>query len=119
MRGQVLEERRAVAALERRAALAHRVEQAGHARVVDLAASAQETGHRRQALAQRREREAAVLLLDDVLEREAAQDAGERARVGVHGRGELRAGQRAIGERLGDPQLGHDEQQLRHDVAIH
>ena len=56
---------------------------------------------------------------DDVLEREPAQDPRQRAGVRVHGRGELGAGLRAVRERLGDPQLGRDVEQLRHDEAVH
>jgi len=91
--GEVLEEGRAVGALEGRPAVAHRVQQARHAFGVDLPASAQLPGHRRQAFTDRREREAVVALLDDVLEREPAQDARERAGVRADRGGDLRPGQ--------------------------
>ena len=115
----MVEERRAVGALERRPAVLDRVEQPARGGVVDLPAGAQRARHRHQRLADRREREAPVLLDDHILEREPAQDPRERARVGADGRGELRARLRAVRERLGDPELGRDVQQLRHDEAIH
>ena len=116
---EVVEERRAVRALERRPAVPDRVEQTGRAAVVDLPAGAQRARHRHEGLTDRREREAAVLLGDDVLEREPAQDPRQRAGVRVHGRGELGARPRAVRERLGEPELGRDVEQLRHDEAVH
>jgi hypothetical protein len=75
---KVLEEALAVHALERCPALAHRVEQARRGLVVRLAARDHRPLRGRQRRAERRQVEAPVVeLLDDVLDREAAQHAGE------------------------------------------
>ena len=112
------EERRAVDALERGLAGAHRLEQARGGAVVDLAAHARGAGQRLELLADRGQREAPVGLLDHVLEREPAQDARERGGVGPDALSELSPGQWAIGERTGDAELLRDVEQLRHDVAV-
>ena len=100
---EVGEERRAVHALERGPARAHGLEQALGGVVVDLAAHARGAGERLELLADRRQREAPVALLDDVLEREPAQDARERGGVGADRLGELGAGARAVGEARATP----------------
>ena len=84
MGGEVLEEGRAVGALEGRPAVAHRVEQARHAR---RSRPCRERGaspaigarHSPSGVSEKRP----SLLLDDVLEREPAQDAGECSGVGT------------------------------------
>jgi hypothetical protein len=66
-----------------------------------------------------RQRElAARELLQDLLGGEAAQHPAQHARVGADLPGDLVRGARAIGEHIGDPQLGGDEQQLRRDVSV-
>ena len=53
-----------------------------------------------------------------ILDREPAQHARQRGRVGADGLSQLGAGARALGEDPRHPELLRDEEQLRHDVAV-
>ena len=116
---EVGEERPAVHAFEARAAVADGFEQSFGGVVVDRAADAHQARHALELLAERREREAPILLGDHVLQRQPSQHARERGRIGADGLGHLGARQRSIRQRRADAELRRDVQQLRHDVAVH
>ncbi len=121
---EVGEERLAVDVLERRAAFGHRAQEPGGRRPVQLAAR-----HRRrplraghafaQVLAERREREAAAIVLgEDVVERQPAQHARQGGGLGADGCGDLGAGPRPVGQDVGDAELRGDVEQLGRQVAV-
>jgi hypothetical protein len=121
---EVGEHRPAVDALERDTAVAHRVQQPRLRGVVQAAAGEHRTALGaldpvpQQRAGGREPEPAAGQLLEDLLGGEAAQHPAQVPRVGTHLPGELLRGARAVGQLVGDPQLGRDPQQLGHDVTV-
>jgi hypothetical protein len=123
--GEVVEEALAVHVLEGDATVPRALEQALGGVPVQLPAHDQQPAQRpghvlAQELSDRREREAAVVLLGhDVLEGQPAQHAREDVAVRADRGGDLRAAQRPVGEHVGDAERSRDVEQLRRQVGVH